>query len=271
MHENGSYKLLIERLSAGELDKDDSRRIEEHCKTCPECAGYLESLRHDARCFLALHPFRDFQQHTVSIPHQPWYRIFLNGFRRPSLSPVYGLIAIIFITAPVIYYTYYHHGPQGDPSTPGIRFKGNTSLSFLLKRNGIISHCSPLDTVYPGDEIQVIYSTPRPGFISLVSIDSYGAISWYFPQKDSQFCSIAAKPGGRQVYPAGILLDDSQGKELIVGLLSDKPLSTKTVKKWLTGAIRTSTTELSQVALQLDATKDSIGVIPLTAIFNKGQ
>ena len=200
-------KLLLERYSAGETNDEDSRRIEEHCKTCAECAGYLGRLNIERQEFLAAHPFPRLAQSKAPAIQLPWYQPFLDKLRQPALFPAYGLIVVLLMLSPIVYFKSFHRTVSDE-----ITFKGGNSISFLLKRNGNISECTPQDTLNAGDEIQVLYSATKNGYISLLSVDSRGAISWYHPDPKSLFCSIPAKTGGKQNYPAGILLDDSQGQ-----------------------------------------------------------
>jgi hypothetical protein len=148
MHDN---KLLLERYSAGEIDADEARCIEAHCTTCTECSNYVKKLKTDRQQFLAVHPFSRFKPAVKPAPGRPWYAELLDPFRHPALVPAYGLIIVLLALSPIIYFIRIHH-----PVTSEIVFKGSDALSFLLKRNGGISACTPHDTLCPGDEIQVL-------------------------------------------------------------------------------------------------------------------
>jgi hypothetical protein len=261
MHDN---KLLLERYSAGEIDENESRHIEDHCKTCAQCAGYLGALKGDRQQFLSKHPFYRFWQAAMPVARRPWHAPFLDTLRRPSFFPAYGAIIILFMLAPIIYFK----GIQG----PGITFKGGSpAISFLLKRNGLVSACTPLDTLFPGDEIQVLFSLVKKGHISLVSVDSHGALSWYHPDYANSFCSVPAKPGNNRNFPSGILLDDSKGRELVIALFSKAPLKKASVKQWVNGGLKKTNADLSALQRELDSTGNSINALPLTALFQKGN
>jgi len=263
MHEN---KLLLERYSSGEIDEENSRRVEEHCKTCMECSGYLETLANQRRQFLSLHPFFRLQQAAAQARKQPWNMPIFNTLRRPALFPAYGLIVILCMLSPIVYFKGIRH-----PATTEIVFKGGDGLSFLLKRKGRISVCTPRDVVYPGDEIQVLYSVSMSGYLSLLSVDSRGALSWYNPDRKNPFCSIPVKSGRNQSYPSGILLDNSQGPELIIGLFSPAPLSTESVNAWVRGALKKTNADLLALRRELDSTGKRLSALPRTALFQKGN
>ena len=263
MHDN---KLLLERYSAGEIDADEARRIEAHCTTCTECSDYVKKLKTDRQQFLAVHPFSRFKPAVTPAPGRPWYAELLDPFRHPALVPACSLIIILLVLSPIIYFARIHH-----PVTSEITFKGSDALSFLLNRNGLISVCTHRDTLYPGDEIQVLYSIAKKGYLTLLSIDSYGTISWYHPDLKSTFCTIPVKPGRNQNYPTAILLDEAKGRELIVALFSATPLSIETVNNWVSRAIKKTNMNISMLRQELDSTGDKINAMPLMAIFQKGQ
>ncbi len=259
MHDN---KLLLERFSAGEIDGAEARLVEEHCAACGECSDYLKMLSGERQRFLAAHPFPRFNR--AAAPGQPWHAKLRDMLRRPSLVPAYGLIALLLMLSPMLYVKVF------VPSGGDIAFKGGDGLSFLLQRNGRVSACTPRDTLFPGDRLQVLYSLSKTGHVSLLSVDSRGALSWYQPDRQSPFCSVPVKPGINQGYPAGILLDDSPGQELIIALFSKNRLSKESVQTWVDAAYEKSHADLTVLKRELDAIGGKIKAAPFTALFQKG-
>jgi hypothetical protein len=264
MHDN---KLLIEKYSAGDTDAHESRCIGEHCKTCRECADYLDVLKNDRRQFLAVHSFARFKQNCEPVRRRPWYEILGNALSRPSLIPAYGCLAVILLLVPMIYLKGMKHAAPADEIT----FKGGNALSFLLKHNGSVSVCAPFDTVHAGDEIQVLYSMSRNGYISLLSVDSCGTISWYQDPQSPQY-SLPVKPGHGKPFPAGIQFDDSKGGELVIALFSDAALSRYAVQQWIKGSVGKTSADLSVLQAKLDSTgADAVNAEPVMALFRKGN
>jgi hypothetical protein len=262
MHDN---KLLLERFIAGEIDENGARQVTEHCSTCAECSDYLTSLKTARRQFQAEYPFSRFMRAATPAARQPWYEALLDGLRRPALVPAYGFIAVFLIMSPILYVKYFQ-----APSQREIAFKGDDGLSFLLKRNGRVSDCTTRDTLYPGDQIQVLYTCSKHGNLSLLSVDAHGAISWYHPDRNSPVCSVPVKPG-KNGYPSGIQLDDSPGQELVIALFSSAPLSKESVQTWISRTLKKTNKDLFKLKLELDATGKKIIAKPTTALFQKGK
>jgi hypothetical protein len=266
MQSHESFKLAVERYSAGEFDKEEAGRIEAHLLTCMECKEYLLELQLDKKQFLNLHPYSEFAQALSPATRQTWYKPFFETLRRPALFPAYGCIALLLILGPVLYFR-----NSNSPTMQGITLKGGNGISFLVKRNGQVSSCTPRDTVFAGDELQVLYSTQTAGFVSCLSIDSRGAISWYHPDLRGTICSAPTKSGMNLPYPASIALDNSQGQELIILLLTKHALETETVKKWVTKAVQNSNTNLSNIQRELQSNKSIIGAELYSGLFVKGS
>jgi hypothetical protein len=256
MDDREIQKLALERYCAGELEKEDAERLEAHCKTCGNCAGYLKTLRQSRDGFLNEHPYAQFQRRGFSLRGDlPWYRFIVSRLRRPVLMPIYGVLAALLVVTTII--------PQRvmfSRSGEEILFKGNAHLSFLVKRGGKTAVGDPLDTFFGGDEIQVLYSIQRKCHISLVSVDSHGAISMYQPDTNDISCSVPAQAGANRSYPQSIILDNSKGFEMIFALFSDKPLTTTAVKKWISTAIKDSSPGFTPLPRLLESTQGKLGV-----------
>jgi hypothetical protein len=263
MHDN---KLLLERYTAGETDEAESRLVEEHCRACEDCAGFLKDMGESRREFLADYPFVRFQRETTPEAKRPRFESLLDTLRRPGLVPAYAVFTALLVAAPLVYYKTIRH-----TGTEDITFKGGDGISFLLKRKGNVSQCTARDVLYPNDELQVLYSLATPKYMSLLSVDSYGAVSWYQPDTKGTSCSIAAKAGKNIVFPSAILLDDSKGQELVIALFSDAPLLTESVGGWVADAIKKTGGNLPLLRQELEGTSGKIGAGTAMSLFQKGN
>ncbi len=224
MKHSEPLKLDIELYFTEELSREESSSLESHLQQCQVCHDYLQTLRRERNEFLAEHPFSELK---IEEPQLPWFQKFLDTLTKPALYPVYGLLLIITITVPVFFFG---NRAQIDDE---IRFKGTSGLTFLYQRNGIVDEGDKSKEYRAGDQIQILYNSSKEQFVSLMSIDSRGMISFYHPQQNSDFCSIKTTAGTALTFPGSIILDDSEGSELIILLLSDKPLPAKTVRTWI--------------------------------------
>ncbi len=214
----------IERYFAGELDKSSASALEMHFETCSVCFSYLQDLRREKNEFLAEHPFSSFYTAKVKETGPAWYTVFTNALARPVLVPVLGLLLVI-TAIPVV------NKIAFSSKTEDIIFKGNARLSFIYEREGIVSDGRLTDTFREGDRIQVIYNSSREWFVSLLSIDTRGRISFYHPDQNSVSCSVPSGKGSGLHFPGSIILDNSDGGELIVAVFSPQPLKTESVEK----------------------------------------
>jgi hypothetical protein len=265
MNDHELQKLAIERSFTGELGKEDSDRLTAHCETCPACAEYLTQLRRNQNEFLDKHSFAQFQRRVQpELAQIPWRQSFVRQLRRPAFIPLYGVLAALLIAVPTISYRMFFNSGEA------IVFKGVDHLSFIVKRGNVTSIGKPHDVFFANDEIQVLYSIRRGGFISLISVDSRGTISMYQPDTNGIYCSAPAQPGTNRVYPVGIELDGSKGVEMIVALLSDAPLKTTEVKQWVETARRAVSPDIQALPRRLEATKGKLKVDLLHLILHKG-
>ena len=94
------YKIRVSAYVDGELPSDERLVMEEHLKTCPSCAGEVETLRHLGVLVGRIpdvSPSPSFVQTTVnsaaSIPqHSRWSERFL----KPALSFMTDAAALVF-------------------------------------------------------------------------------------------------------------------------------------------------------------------------------
>lgn len=224
MKHSEPLKLDIELYFTEELSKEEASSLESHLQHCQICHDYLQTLRRERNEFLADHPFSELK---IEEPQLPWFQKLLDTLTRPALYPVYGLLLIVAITVPVLFFE--NKAQIGDE----IRFKGTAGLTFLYQRDGVIDEGDKRKEYRAGDQIQIHYNSSKEQFAALMSIDSRGMISFYHPQQNSDFCSVKTTAGAALTFPGSIILDDSEGSELIILLLSDKPLSAKTVRTWI--------------------------------------
>ncbi|MBN2189272.1 MAG: hypothetical protein JW699_07445 [Chitinispirillaceae bacterium] len=221
-------KLDVERFSAGELAGRAAVDIEEHLRSCPACGAYLARLKKEREEFLRVHPFAEFlSARAAPICVGPWYRRFPAALSSPALRPVLAPALVVLIAVAVIPFI---PGPESD-----IRYKGNGSLSYIYKRDGVVHTGAPDDLLRPGDRVQIFYSSAADRNLTLISIDSRGAVSFYHPEEGGAVCSVRSGTGQKLAYPCGIELDSTSGAELVVAVFSDKPFDTSRIKKWIEG------------------------------------
>lgn len=243
MGEHEIKKLEIERYAVGELDRSNAAALEEHLKACPACNGYCAQIKQEREAFLSAHPYAEIRTATLASNYlksnELWYERFFGGFALPVLRPV--LIPVCLLLLVTMMAVPFMGRLMKDTTMSGnvFRYKGTRStfspLPYIYKRNGIIYESAPGDVFRAGDKVQVFYASSADQFLTLVSIDCTGTVSFYQPDPRSAVCSIRSGVGTRLAYPSSIDLDSAPGAELVVALFSPRPFSTERIRQWVAG------------------------------------
>ena len=231
----------IDRYFTGDLSAQESKELESHFEECQVCFNYLQTLRREKNEFLAAHPFSSVFRVRGS-ERVPWYQFAIKIWSKPVLVPVFAVLVAVAIGLPLL---------QGTGKVrEDVLFKGQSSLSFIYKRDGVVRDGELSELFYANDQIQIRYSSSKEQYIALISIDSRGTVSFYHPDEQSRFCSIQTGTGSNLSFPGSIILDDAEGAELIIAVFSSAPLKTSAVNAWAENAFREHP-ELSKLARHL--------------------
>ncbi len=250
---------MIEKYFTGELESSDSDELESHIQSCSECREYYESLKERKRQFHCIHPFGSFIDAVKQRSTHFYIRLF-DTIMQPALRPVYAMVLVIFIAVP-FYISY--------KSRDRVRMKGGEDISFIYRRNGTVHKSYETEFFYENDEIQVVYTSPDTQYISLLSIDSRGNLSFYHPDIKSRWSSIKTGIGAGLYYPGSIVLDDTPGKELIIAVFTPKPVLTETVKSKADKLLNNKSAGLIHVKKQIDSGQFIKEGKTLTLMLNK--
>jgi hypothetical protein len=226
MKHTGPGKFTLERFFAGELDEQASGEVRTHLKTCDECSNYLRTLNSEKELHLLKHPYRQWAGSHVQVAKPSIWEAVIEWVRRPALFPVYGLALVLCVAVPVLIL---------HQDETAVSFKGDSGLSFIFKRDGVINEGTTKDLYRAGDQIQIRYSCLRDHFAGLISIDNKGTVSTYQPQSAGGMLTVEVKGSNECTFPQSIILDNSAGAELIVLLIADKPMSVDDIRSWATG------------------------------------
>ncbi len=220
-------RLDLERYVCGELDSEQSAAVRQHCDTCKECSSYVAMLQDEREEFLTNHPFASFSRAHAPVVRLPWYRGFSLGTLRPAIVAVGAVILVTITVVPVV-----NRGNR--TSRDLVRFKGAPPLSFVYQRDGQTFPGTLSGKYREGDRIQITCSPSDYPFVSLLSIDSRGTVSFYQPDTRSAYCTVPAESGKPLLFPGSIELDATPGAELVIALFSREELSTAKVTGWIT-------------------------------------
>jgi hypothetical protein len=207
-------KVQLTSYFTGDIDNALFQKISEHVAACPSCKDYLHALKTEKETFLKTHAFED-----IALPEKT------AGDNRLSfriMPKIYGLAAsfLVFITAGFFLLQHFE---------PGSRIKGEVNLKLFVKNSFGAVEKRGEQRYYPGEKVQFLYSCGSRNKFMLFSIDTSGTISQYYPSQGDS--SIGLEPGQDVPLPHSILLDSYIGKELFVGVFSEKTLYCPEIKR----------------------------------------
>jgi hypothetical protein len=206
-------KIQLISYYAGDVDNALSKKISDHLKICPSCSDFVKKLETEKAVFLQTHPFSEISLSQKTVQER---RLLFHG-----MPKIYSLAAsfLVFITAG--YFLMQH-------TEPGSRIKGEAGLKLFVKNgNGTIEKRAE-QRYFPGEKIQFLYSCGGQNKFMLLSVDTSGTISKYYPSQGDS--SVTLEPGQDLPLPHSILLDRYVGKELFIGIFSEKPMNCPAIK-----------------------------------------
>jgi len=199
--------FVVDRLLAGDLTASEEQQSRGHLARCERCAARLAQVDAERAAF---------SQHG---PRLAWPKIevperAVSGLRRHL--PVLSLAAAALLF--VIGRSSFLERRERDeaPSTSGTRTKGGASFELYIRHAGQTRRAGDREVVFPGDQLQLEYTTTEPGHLLLLSLDGKGTASVYFPSTDSR--AWPAPAGRGQLVPESTILDAVLGEEYLHAL-----------------------------------------------------
>jgi hypothetical protein len=214
-HEFDKMNLLT--FATGGCAETEAKRIAAHILTCDSCRSYIETFASENTAFIREHSF----EATVPTAAAPVRRIV--PFRIRTMYGIAASIAIAFTTG------FLFHAQEPALSS---RIKGSVGLTLYVKNTqGEIE--KRREQVYTaGERIQFLYSCDSHNKFMLLSIDTSGAVTRYYPTSGDS--SDALEPGQDIPLSHSIQLDDYVGKEVFFGFFSENKQYTAHVQAALT-------------------------------------
>jgi hypothetical protein len=187
--------LALERHRFGET----AGEIRAHIEGCDHCRERLRAMESDDRAFMIRHPT------ARSIGVRPRRRV-------DRIAPLIALAACaagLLLLLP-------------DPETT--RMKGETHVELIVRRG---AETFPFDRrpLRRGDTLLFKYTSTRRHML-LAGMEASGEVSIFVPDA-------TLEPGQNRIAPQGLELDDYQGSERVILLLSDEPLDAAEVERAL--------------------------------------
>jgi len=197
-------KLELMSFIADDLSDVRKKQIQNHLRQCQSCTNYFNQLQMENQQFLNSFP-------DITVPDNDTY--FQKSTKPRRLVDLFAIAAVlIFSVTGSLYLFNGHHN---------FRTKGSEKIRVFCKNEYGITELLPHSKCVPGDLLQFSYSSVQRSNFLLLSIDTTGKITTFFPSNSDS--SIVITTGADIPLPHSILLDNYLGPELYLALFSSSP------------------------------------------------
>jgi hypothetical protein len=203
--------LTLMSYFAGDLDEITTLQVKKHVDQCPECKSALAKLNQEQTQFLERYPIPPIANETL-----PKKRITIFNSR-----PLMALAATLVLVVTAGYITMNRTGKDE------FRIKGDTNIDMYVQSSNGSPENRKTGLFCPGEKIQFTYSCGAYNNFVLLSSDTSGNISVYFPS--SGITSIPLEPGQKLPLPNSIILDNYIGKEVYIALFSKSSINVSSI------------------------------------------
>jgi len=210
--------FALSRYLADELPAGERREVSAHLEACERCSALLRDRAEYAE--LAEERYAAaWQQAVAARPHEA------GRARRPRRASFWVFRVLVPVAAAAVILALVV--PRLAPPPP-VRYKGSLSLQIIAKRGERQFVVSDGARLCPGDALRFsVTASGAKSYLVILSLDRRGTLSTFYPNSTTP-PRLRARSGtiveltgaGRHVLPGSIILDRSQGREVILLLAS---------------------------------------------------
>lgn len=221
---------LLERLAAGELNKQDTQTLKERLRQTGEMHR-LQALEESNRQILTSLP-------PEQVVPEIKRRLRSTASKRQRQKARWGIGFLAVCTASLGAILLIRAGtlPSSSillpPETVGLKGEANPQLRIYRKKNVGPEILLPQTSLHAGDVLQIRYLSAGRRYGVIASIDARGTVTLHLPEREG--AAPALEHEGEKALPHSYELDDSPGFERFVFLTSESPFPTTLVKDLLT-------------------------------------
>ncbi|MDB4974500.1 MAG: hypothetical protein JWN48_2841 [Myxococcaceae bacterium] len=215
--------LRFDQLLAEELNAGERHLLHAHVASCARCRAQLEALRGERA---------QFQASELATPAwlAPAPRPKRRTRGRELAVAAACMVGLAFLRSPA-------ERPRSSPSdsADSERAKGGDHVSFYVKRGERVQRGSVDEPLHPGDQLRFTYTTDRPRYVALISIDAAHHTCVYYPPGAR---ALQVDPGREVPLPSAIELDHTLGVERVAALFCDEPIDLAALQRELARGAR---------------------------------
>ena len=206
--------LTFDAWFAGELAAGAAAAAEAHVAGCDRCERRRADLAAQRQEFFAVTPEIDWRPALDNRAR--------NQRRRQTLI---ALATFAAAAALAVLVSRVQEQPEGI-----VRSKGGPSVGFFVQRGGSFQRGGPGEVVYTGDHVRFAYTSDRPRYLAIYSLDSRGSASIFFPDGDR---AERVPAGSDSSLSSAVELDDAPGLETVFAIFCDTEFSVEQLRKSL--------------------------------------
>ena len=226
-----------------------------HIETCDLCTRRIEAMRAERAAFLSVRPPEVFIQEISAGRRRDRFSGAFEWLLLPRVL-VPAAAAIVLATAVGVYLPNRYDLRDRHVAVDNrisLKGKGNLQLTLFVSRNGApaVLH-EKSEPLLAGDVLKFGIQSRRSGSVTIANIDDKGTVSIYISPDGKGSSTI--KAGELNLLNDTIQLDDFVGMELIVAILTQKPISKSDVESALGKAYNSTAGALERIdTLDLEA------------------
>ena len=196
--------LALDRLHAGELPREQALETERHVAGCAECGARMSERRAgfgaiegvDPRVMLAR--IRTGLDTPAPLSHR------LLGWMRHQLAPL-AVVAAAAVTLLVV--------TREQVRPPATRQKGSLALHVFRLAGDHAEEVVSGSSFRPGDRLRFVVDLPAKGFVTVLGVESSGALYTAWPLEPGQGTRFEA--GSGIALSGAVSLDAQPGREML--------------------------------------------------------
>jgi hypothetical protein len=227
---------------AQDLPAAEQQRVSAHLSDCEPCRALLQQIEQDRADYAELgqEHYNVAWRHAVAQNTAASEASEAQQARRRPLFPLLWKVVLPVAAVALVAALLVPRLMTPPPQQAQYRgYKGDLSLQIIAKRKGRQFVVADNQRLCPGDALRFsITAAGQKSHLVIVSLDRSNTLSTFYPNETTP-PDLLARSGqtveltgpGRHVLPGSIILDRSQGREVVVMIAAPKPFDPRPLQQ----------------------------------------